>query len=158
MLHIRSDHIHAWLLSSFPLDSFSENGRKGERRRSRHTPLLRSTAISLSWRILGCESILSNLISRSAVIGNLEHQLIKCHARDKVKKKGTQDDSYTILFIMHKDLFQGNNRSLPFGSCLVDLTMRILVQSFCIPSPAPTQKYLLQAFPEVRSHGYSNIH
>lgn len=45
---------------------------------------------------------------------------------------------------MHKDLFQGNNGSLPFGSCLVDLTENfsiVLLQSFAgtypkVPSPS----------------------
>ena len=63
-------------------------------------PLLRSIAISLSWRMLGCESILSSLISRSAVIGNFANYILAMfYAR------GTKPRSQNVLITILPHLF-----------------------------------------------------
>lgn len=56
-------------------------------------------------------------------------------------------NSYTIFFIVHEDLFQGNNRCILFRSCFVDLTGDALVHDSTVICITPTQKYPLQAFP-----------
>lgn len=72
-------------------------------------------------------------------------------------KTEMQDTTHPILFIMHENLLQGNNGSVPFGSRFVDLTVEGSVKQLHISSAIPTQRYLLQASPKTQSLEYSSI-
>ena len=52
---------------------------------------------------------------------------------------------------MHENLFQGNSGGVPFGSGFVNFTVVMSVQQLHNYRRVPTQKYLLQVFPETRS-------
>lgn len=86
-------------------------------------PLLLSTAISLSCKMLGCDSIFRSLISRRAVIGNFR----------KEPKKNNQIiisvirmwHTHPIFLIVHEYFLQSNDGPVLFRPCLVNLAGRV---------------------------------
>lgn len=117
MLHVGCYHVHTWLFAALAYPALASLLCD-----TRITwPLLRSTAISLSCRMLRCDSIFNNLISRRAVIGNYitgdQHTFMLCLIK--------WPDS--VFLIVHENLFERNERSIFFGTGLVDLPVKDLM-------------------------------